>query len=165
VPVADEVGLARHASVVHAKQRLDVLIAQVRSQELAADERRVADDHCRARPRGLSGMVRVAAIQHRVPLLDRVERLEDRVAQIGEAVGEHPLNLADPDDDARELGGVGVQLDAEQRLGTDLRELHRDPHRRRRPQDRLALQVLEGEKGQVEEVAGAAGGIEDADGA
>ena len=90
---------------------------------------------------------------------------QDRVAQVGEAVGQHPLDLADPDDHPGQLGRVGVELDAEHRLRADLRELHRHLQRQRRPQDRLALQVLERLQREVEEVARAAGRVEHAHGA
>ena len=109
-------------------------------------------------------MLGIAQVEHRVALLDGLQRLEDGVAQVGEAVGDHPLDLADPDDDAGQLGRVGVKLDAEHCLGADLGELHRDVHRQRRPEDGLTLQVLERLQGEVEEVARATCGIEHAHG-
>ena len=41
----------------------------------------------------------------------RVEGLQDRVSRFPEAVPPHPLDFADPDRHARQLGRVGVDLD------------------------------------------------------
>ena len=91
--------------------------------------------------------------------------LQDRVAAVAEAVADHPLDLADPDGHAGELGGVGVDLDAQDRLGADLRDLHRRCEDERAPVDRLELEVLERPQRDEQEVAGAAGGVEHADAA
>jgi hypothetical protein len=79
-------------------------------------------------------------------------------------VVEHPLDLADPDRHPSELGGIRVDLNPEDRLRADTRELLSDPEDERAPPDDLKLEVLEGLEGDVQEVAGAAGRIEDPDG-
>ena len=94
-----------------------------------------------------------------------VERAQDRVAAVAEAVADHPLDLADPDGHAGELGGVGVDLDAQDRLGADLRDLHRALEDERAPVDGLELEVLERPQRDDQEVAGAARGVEHADAA
>ncbi len=81
---------------------------------------------------------------------------------MAQAVARHPLDLADPDRHPGELGGVGVELDAQDRLGPHPRDLLREPQDERAPLDRLPLEVLERPQGDVQEVARAAGGVEDA---
>jgi len=78
-------------------------------------------------------------------------------------VVEHPLDLADPDRDPGKLGGIWVDLDAEDRLRADARELLGDPEDERAPLNGLELEVLERPEGDVQEVARATGRIEDAD--
>ena len=141
-----------------AKQRVDIAVAEVVAQQLAAQERRVAHDHVRVGPLG----PRAVRVQNRIPALDGVERAQDRVAAGVEAVGAHPLDLADPDRDAGELGGVGVELDAEHGLGPDCGEAAGQA-------ERLGLEVgavldvLERAQREIEEVARAAGGVEHAE--
>ena len=65
----------------------------------------------------------VGHVEECVAVFDLVERAEDRVASIAQAVADHPLDLADPDRHAGELGGVGVEFDAEDGLGPDVRDL------------------------------------------
>ena len=57
VPVGDEVGFARHAVVEDVEQRVDVVVAEAAPQQLAAQERRVADDELGLGPLGLRGFV------------------------------------------------------------------------------------------------------------
>jgi hypothetical protein len=76
---------------------------------------------------------------------------------------EHPLDLADPDRDSGEFGGIRVDLDAQDRLRPDARKLLGDAQDERAPLNGLELEVLERSEGDVQEVARAAGGIEDAD--
>ena len=116
---------------------------RARRAELAAQERRVPDDELGLRPVGLLRLRRVGQVEQGVAVLDVVERLEDRVASVAEAVADHPLDVADPDGHPGQLGGVGVELDAEDGLGADLRELHRRLADERAPLDGLPLEVLE----------------------
>lgn len=75
-------------------------------------------------------------------------------------MGEGPLDLADPDRDPGKLGGIGVDLDPQDALGADHGE---GPWQAQglRLQDHLVLQVLEPEQGEHEEVARAAGRVQD----
>ena len=58
---------------------------------------------------------------------------------------EHPLDLADPDDHPGQLGGVGVELDAEHRLAGRPAGTAAEPSERADAQRiGLVLQVLEG---------------------
>ena len=84
---------------------------------------------------------------------------------MAEAVSEHPLDLANPDGHSRQLGREWVDLDSEQVLWSDLREFLRDAQHQRAPLDRVVFEVLEELQRDVEEVAAAAGRVEDADGA
>jgi hypothetical protein len=45
-------------------------------------------------------------------VFDAVERFEDRVDGVGVAVAAAPLDVADPDGDAGEFGGVFVDFQA-----------------------------------------------------
>ena len=76
-PVADQVGFRRHAAGVGREHPRHVVLAQVRDQQLAAQERRVADHDVGRRPLRLGAVRR----QDRVTALDRVQRLQDRVAR------------------------------------------------------------------------------------
>ena len=61
-PVADQVGLRRYPAGVGLEHPRDVVLAQVRDQELAAEERRVADHDVGHRPSGSrSPGVRIAS--------------------------------------------------------------------------------------------------------
>src|SRR5680860_473476 len=90
---------------------------------------------------------RVTEIKHGIPALDVLQGAENRVADIGETVREHPLNLADPDDHPGELRRVGVQFEPEHDLGSDARELHGRLQSERTPQDGLSLKILQGLQG------------------
>ena len=54
--------------------------------------------------------LKVVRRQDRVPALDGVQRLQDRVSRFAEPVAAHPLDLADSDRHAGQLGRVGVDL-------------------------------------------------------
>jgi len=84
---------------------------------------------------------------------------------MSETVRQHPLDLADPDGDPRQLGRERVDLDAEQVLRSNLGELLGDAQHERAPPDGLVFEVLEKLQRDIQEVAAAAGGIEHADGA
>ena len=88
--------------------------------------------------------VRFSAVprQDRVAALDGVQGLQDRVARLREAVASHPLDLADPDRDAGQLGGIWVDLDALDVGRTDLRERPLETERLRLELHPV-LQVLE----------------------
>jgi hypothetical protein len=162
VPIGDQISLMRHPTLVDAKECIDVVIAEIRPHELATKERRVADDDRSLRPVCFSRSGRIGQVKHRVAALNVVERAKDRVTQIGKAVAEHPLNLADPDDNAGKLGGVGVEFDPKQRLGPHLGELHRHRKSQRAPKDRFAFQVFESLQSKIKEVPGPTSRVEDA---
>ncbi len=71
-----------------------------------------------------------------------------------------PLDLADPDHHTGQLRRVRIDLDASQRARPDARLLARQPEALGRPVDDLLLQVLEHAEREIQEVAGAAGGVE-----
>jgi hypothetical protein len=126
VPVTDEVGCARHPSLIDPKQCVHVVVAKTRAHALAAaQERGIADNDRRFRPLRLVRLTALGDYEHCIATLDVFKRAQDRVAQIGEPVAEHPLDLADPDDDARKLGRVGVRLDSVNGLWPDFGKLHR----------------------------------------
>ena len=82
------------------------------------------------------------------------------------AGAEVPLQVADPEDELGDGGGAGVDFDAEELVRVDGGALHLQ-HRLAFAQgvegvEHLALEPLEVFEGDVEEVAGAAGGIEHA---
>ena len=128
----------------------------VRDQQLAAQERRVADDDVGPRPLRLE----VVRRQDRVPALDGVEGLQDRIAGFPEAVAPHPLDLPDPDRHARQLGRVGVELDPLDVGRADFRERPLEAPQRLGLELDAVLEVLERLQRQVQEVARAAGRVE-----
>jgi hypothetical protein len=62
---------------------------------------------------------------------------------MAETVGEHPLDLADPDSDPRQLGRKRVDLDAEQVLRSNLGELLGDAQDERAPLDGFVFEVFQ----------------------
>ena len=154
-PVADQVGFRRHAAVVGREHPRDVVLTQMRNQQLAAQKRRVADHDVGRRP----GRFGAVGRQDRVSALDGVQRLEDRVARLREAVAPHPLEFADPDRHPGELGRVGIDLDALDVGRADLRKRALQAQRLRLELHAM-LEVLERLQREVEEIARAAGRVE-----
>ncbi len=159
-PVADQIGPSRHAAGVGFTQGFDVGVAQFPAHDAAAQKRRVADDHVGLGPFGF----RAIGVQQRVPVLDAIQRLQDGVGGVRVAVAPAPLDVADPDGDAGQFGGVVVDLQPQDvvRAGLehDLGVLEAeiagfDAH--------ALFQVPQGLERQVEEVARAAGGIQHAE--
>ena len=92
--------------------------------------------------------------------MDRLQRIEDGLARAWKPVAPHPLDLTDPHGYAGQFGRVGVQFDPLHVGGADRGEGALESHRLGF-QLYPVLQIVEGVERQVEEVAGAAGGIED----
>src|SRR3990172_7576813 len=121
--VTAEVGCARESIVEYLPQRLGVRVAEAATQKGATQERRIPDNELGLGPAGFLRLRRGGHVEERVAVFDLVERTEDRVPSIAQAVADHPLDLADPDGHAGKLGGVGVEFDAENDLGPDVRNL------------------------------------------
>ncbi len=107
-PVADEISPGWYALGVGAAKPGHVLLAELPDLELGSQKRRIADHDIRLRPVRF-GVVRR---QDRVAAFDGVERLQDRVVRLREPVTPHPLDFADPDRDAGQLSGIGIDLEA-----------------------------------------------------
>ena len=86
---------------------------------------------------------------------------EDGVLGDMEAVGAGPLEEADPDGGLREVVGVGIEFDAVQLPRADHGQITAEAEVHGVDDDFL-FEVLEFLEGDVEEVAGTAGGVEDA---
>ena len=125
-----------------------------------SQEGRVADDELGGGPFRLGWVVGVGQVEDGVGLADGVHGGEDRLPAVVDAVRQVPLDVADPEGGAGQLGGVGVDLEAKH-----LVRLHPGVHIL--PVlgivevDDLLLEVEEGAEGGVEEIAATAGGIED----
>jgi hypothetical protein len=108
------------------------------------------------------------AVEQGVAVLDVVEVADDGLGGMdGAAVAEVPLEGADPEDEFGDGGGAGVDLDAEELVGItvcagEVEEGLAFAEGVEEVED-LALDALEVFEGDVEEVAGAAGGVEDAE--
>ena len=89
-----------------------------------------------------------------------VERPQDGVAAHGVAMGERPLEFADPHGDAGEFGGVGVELDAQHVGGPGFDDKLAVQAQRFGVEVGAVFDVLERFQGKVEKVAAAAGGVE-----
>ena len=100
-------------------QRIDVVRSQLATDLPVSEKRRVADHDICLWPFRLCSV----GAQDRVAALDGVERLQDRVSGLCEAVAAHPLDLADPNRDARQLSRIWVNLDALDVGWSNLREL------------------------------------------
>src|SRR5690606_11129936 len=97
-PVADEIDPLGDMLIVSGAQASNVLVAQFTQQFLVADERRVADYHI-----GIWPLRRYVANDERVATLDLIQGLEDGILPSSLSVLDHPLQLADPHGDARQL--------------------------------------------------------------
>ena len=86
MPVGDKVSLARNPTIEDAKKGADVLVTKPFTQELATEERRVADDHVGVGPGGLDWIRRVSPVDESIPSLDVVQRPKDRIPQECKAV-------------------------------------------------------------------------------
>ena len=92
-----------------------------------------------------------------------VEAGQDGVAAAVVAVLEHPLDLADPYRDPRQLGGVGVDLEAQHVVGAGLDGELAVQAEGFGVEVGAVFEVFEGAQAEVQEVAGAAGGVEHAE--
>ena len=98
-----------------------------------------------------------AGRQNRVAALDRLQRVEDRLARARKPVPPHPLDLADPHRHTRKFGRVGRSNSIPLTLaGADRREAALESQRLGLQLD-LVLHIVEGMECEVEEVTGAAG--------
>ena len=129
---------------------------------VAISEGRVPHDEVHPGPVGLPGVVGVGEVEDGVLALEGVHGAEDGVAPGAGAVLAGPLEVADPDGHLGELEGVRVDLDAVELPGAHEGDLGGEAVVQGEDGD-LLLQVLELLEGDVEEVAGAAGGVEDPD--
>lgn len=154
-PIGDQIGPARDAPGIEPLQRLKIGIAERAAFLAPAQKRRIAHDDIGLGPRRFAAV----RVQDGVLLADGVERFEDGVFRQREAVVQHPLKLADPDRDAGEFGGVGVEFDPEHVLRADAREAARQAQRLGL-QDHAVFEILESQQGEQQEVARAAGGVE-----
>ncbi|MBK5962748.1 hypothetical protein CCR95_01180 [Thiocystis minor] len=154
-PIGDQIRPSGDAPGIEPLQRLKIGIAERAAFLAPAQKRRVAHDDIGLGPFRF-GPVRV---HDGILLADGVERFEDGVLRQREAVVQHPLNLADPDRDAGEFGGVGVEFESQHVLRADARETARQTEHLGL-QDDAVFQILETQQGEQQEVARAAGRVE-----
>ena len=153
MPVADQIGTGWNGTPIGAAESIDIRVSKLTAHTAVAQERRVADDELGLGPRRRDGGAFVVVGEDRVAQLDVVEGLQHRVARVAVAVVQHPLDVADPDRDARQLLRVRVDLDPQHVVRVHPRELAGDAQPLRAPPDRLVLQVLEQSQRHVQEVA------------
>lgn len=96
-------------------------------------------------------------------MLDVGEDFEEGFFVVFDSVVVFPLEEADPDDDAGDLVGVEVDLDAEELAGVGDGVERKGEAVSEAEDASLVPEVEQALEGDVEEVSGAAGGIEDAD--
>ncbi len=145
------------------EQQIYILTAELLPNLVATQERRVADDEVSFGPLRLGSGAVVVKGEQGVLVLDGVQRGEDRLAP-AEAVGVEPLQVADPDRGLGELLGIGVDLDALDLGRGDLGEAEREGRGGGSPGHHLLFEREQFAERDVEEVATAAGGVEDGDG-
>ncbi len=155
-PVGHQVRPAGHPPLVELAQGVGVAVSQFAAHFLVSQERRVADDGIHGGPFGFAAV----GSKHGVPLFDVVQGTQDGVAADGVAVGQHPLQFADPHRGPGQFGGVGVELDAQDVGGAGFDADLAVQAEGFGVQVGPVLQVLEGFQGEVEEVAGAAGRVQ-----
>lgn len=120
----------------------------------------VPDDDVRARPfdrRSIIGDDGVLAAYG-------IERLGDGLSPDVETRAPHPLDLPNPNRHAGQFGGVGVDLNPEQRFRPDRREGTRKTEQLALD-DNPTLDVLQLDEREIQEVPGAAGWVQDTEGA
>jgi len=105
----------------------------------------------------------VAEIEQGVHEVEVVELLEDRGCGDRVAVAAMPLEESDPEGHLRQLVGIGIDLDAVELPGADRGKEGGLHSIGTREEDDLLFQILKALEGDVEEVARAAGGVEDMD--
>src|ERR1700733_6951289 len=148
-PITDEVGLSGHLALVDLEELFDIVVAQSAPQQLAPEEWGISNDELRGWPRSF-GRIRFVLDENGVAVLDRLQRTQDRIALIAKAVGDHPLNLADPHRYTRQLRSIAVELDPEHDLRTDAGKLLAPSHRPRGPHDCFLFQVFHRAQRQIE---------------
>src|SRR5213592_941506 len=111
------------------EERIHIWITQTWPKKFRTKKRRIANNEFRRGPLWLLGVLGIGQVEDRIAAFDAFDRLQDGIVGDVEAVVAHPLEIADPDDDLRQLLGEGIDLDA-----VELR----------RPHARLKLQVVVG---------------------
>lgn len=155
-PVGHQIGAPRHPSQISFTQDIHVAIAQLPAHDAAAQKRRIAHNDIRLGPFGF----RAIGVQQSIPMFDAIQRLQDGVGGVRVAVAPAPLNVADPDGDAGQFGGVVVDFQAEDIMRAGLQHdlglldaevtgFNTDPF----------FDVTQGLECQIKEVAGAAGRV------
>src|ERR1700730_1585515 len=107
----------------------------------------IADDNVGLGPDG----GRAVIVDDGVAALDVVKRLQDRLPPDVKAAATHPLNFTDPDRDARQLGGVGIDLNSKQCLRPCRRKARGKPKQLALNRD-PPFDVLEFDEGEIEKV-------------
>ena len=108
-PVGHQVGAAGDSARVGFAQGLDVAVSQLPAHHLVAQKRRVAHDHIGPGPFGF----RAIGVEQGIPMLDAVQRLQDGVGGVLVAIASAPLDVADPDGDAGQFGGIFIDFQTE----------------------------------------------------
>lgn len=108
-PVAHQIGPAGHAAGIGFAQGVDVGVAQFPAHHFVPQKWRVAHDDIRLGPLRF----RAIWVQQGVPVGDAVQGLQNGVGGVRVAVAAAPLDIADPDGDAGQFGGVFVDFQAE----------------------------------------------------
>ena len=165
-PVAHQIGATRNGWAEQFTQGIEVGAAQFAALFAAAQKRRVAHHHIGLGPRRFC---RAAVCpfarprQQRVAAFDLLQRLQHGGGFGRVAVGHAPLDFANPDADAGQFGGVFVDLDAQQVVRAGDQVLLAVQSQAGGLGDGEQFHVLEGFEAQEQEVAAAAGGVEDAE--
>ena len=115
------------------------------------------------RPCGFLGIRGIRAVEEGVHEVEVVEFFEERGFGDRVAVPAVPLEVADPERHLGELERVGVDLEAVELPGSDGREERGFDALVGPEEDGFLFKVLEFLQGDVEEVAGPAGGVENMD--
>ena len=139
-------------------------VAEFTPHQFVTQERWVADDEVGCGPGGFVGFAFGVVAEDGVCVFEVGEFLEEGFFLVLDAVVVLPLEEADPDDDGGDLVGVEVDLDAEELAGVGDRIEGEGKAMGEAEDAGLVPEVEQALEGDVEEVSGAAGGIEDADG-
>ncbi|PJB43075.1 MAG: hypothetical protein CO105_09550 [Comamonadaceae bacterium CG_4_9_14_3_um_filter_60_33] len=109
-PVTHQVRPARHTTRKNCVERSKVIVSQFPTFFAAPQKRRIPNHHIGLGPRRLHRFSGFNKRQQRIAALNMLQRFQNRVAFELVAVRHTPLQLANPDCYARQLGGVAVEL-------------------------------------------------------
>ena len=167
-PVAAEIRLTGNTIREDLSQGFYIVIAEFTAHDFIPEEGRIADDDdfligSELRPDRLTRMLWIAEVEQGIHEVEVVEFLQDRSLGDRVAIPPVPLEESDPEGHLGQLEGVGIDLESVKLPRPDGGEEGCLHSLGAAEEDNFFLQILQALEGDVEEVPGAAGRIENMD--